>query len=115
MVMQVIVLVAQNAADAVDLGVATSTVVLARQLGATVGAAAVGAAIHVRLQGAPQPDAADFPPAYAEAVAPVLGCGGAVLVIAFVLALLLPARTLRRTTHDESEGAEAPVAERRRT
>lgn len=115
LVMQVIVLVAQNAADAADLGAATSTVVLARQLGATIGAAAAGAAIHVRLQAAPPPGAAGFSAAYAEAVAPVLGIGGAVLAIAFVLALLLPVRTLRRTSHDEGEGAQVPLGERRHT
>ncbi|MFD4421999.1 MFS transporter [Agromyces sp. NPDC058484] len=88
LVMQVMVLVAQNSVSYGDLGTATSTVTFLRQIGASAGVAAVGALINQRVA-----DLHDTGQAAAFAfvlMAPLLG-------VAFVLALAIPARPLRTT------------------
>lgn len=101
MVMQVMVLAAQNAAAHADLGAATSAVTFLRQIGASAGVAAVGALITLRLPGAASPSA--LPPgaraAFAEAVPPVFALMAPLVAVAFFLALALPARPLRTTAH----------------
>jgi EmrB/QacA subfamily drug resistance transporter len=96
LVMQVMLLAAQNAVAHANLGVATSTVVFLRQVGATVGVSVTGALINLRTTGVP-------PDEYAQAVAPVFGFGAIVLALAFVLTLVLPTRTLRTTAHRDEE------------
>ena len=90
LVMQVMVLAAQNAVDYRDLGTATSAVTFFRQIGASAGMAAVGALISDRVA-----DRATF----AEAVPPVFGLMAPLLAIACALAIALPARPLRTTAH----------------
>ncbi|GAA2814260.1 MDR family MFS transporter [Saccharopolyspora taberi] len=89
LVMQVMVLVAQNAVGHGDLGTATSAVTFFRQIGASGGVAAVGALVGDRLAG---------PAALAE-VPPVFGMLAPLLVVALALALTLPDRPLRTTAH----------------
>ncbi|MDN5915426.1 MAG: MFS transporter [Pseudonocardia sp.] len=121
--MQVMMLVAQNGVDHRDLGAATSTVTFLRQIGASVGVAVVGALITARfterlpdglaglLPGstdALSPDAlAALPPdlratvatAFGQAAPPVFGMVAPLLVVAFLLAVALPAQPLRDTAH----------------
>jgi hypothetical protein len=97
LVMQVMVLAAQNAAEYRDLGAATSAVAFLRQLGASAGVAVVGALITWRAGRAGSAEA------YAEAVPPVLGLLAPLLALACGLALALPARPLRTTAHVEEK------------
>ncbi|MGI5270094.1 MFS transporter [Nonomuraea sp. CA-218870] len=103
LVMQVMVLAAQNAVGHADLGAATSSVTFLRQIGASAGVALVGALITSRLAGG-LPGAGDrldagARAAFAEAVPPVLAAMSPLLGVAFLLALALPARPLRTTAH----------------
>lgn len=123
LVMQVMVLVAQNGAEHRDLGAATSAVTFLRQIGASTGVAAVGALITSRFAAALPPDTdlrvataldpdqlAHLPAAVREAfgaaVPPVFGFVAPLLGLALVLAIALPARPLRETAHvgNPSEG-----------
>lgn len=103
LVMQVMVLAAQNAVAYADLGTATSSVTFLRQIGASAGVALVGALITWRFAGgmpgagAPLDTAARA--AFAEAVPPVFAAMSPLLGVAFLLALALPARPLRTTAH----------------
>ncbi|MEQ7126053.1 MFS transporter [Actinopolymorpha sp. B11F2] len=124
LVMQVMVLVAQNSVSYPDLGAATSAVTFLRQIGASVGVAVVGALVTWRfterlpagltdrLGGGRieslSPDAlAQLPEgvrsavsaAFGTAAPPVFGAMAPLLVLAFVLALALPVRPLRTTAH----------------
>ncbi|MEV0591107.1 MFS transporter [Nonomuraea cavernae] len=106
LVMQVMVLAAQNAVEYADLGTATSSVTFMRQIGASAGVALAGALITWRFAGdIPVAGPADLPDgvraAFAEAVPPVLGGMAPLLAVAFVLALVLPARPLRTTAYVE--------------
>lgn len=94
LVMQVMVLAAQNAVAYADLGTATSSVTFLRQIGASVGVAVAGALITSRL-------AAGVPAAtaLAAAVPVVFAVMAPLLLIGFALALVLPARPLRTTAH----------------
>ncbi|HKN42744.1 MAG TPA: MFS transporter, partial [Propionibacteriaceae bacterium] len=88
LVMQVMVLAVQNAADYRDLGVATSSVTFLRQIGASLGVAAVGAVI---VGGGAAADAlATRMPLVIVFMAPLLG-------LAFLLTLALPVLPLRQT------------------
>ncbi|MFI7151172.1 MFS transporter [Nonomuraea sp. NPDC050022] len=104
LVMQVMVLAAQNAVDYADLGTATSAVTFMRQIGASAGVALVGALITWR-SGITATGAADLPgsvrDAFATAVPPVFAAMAPLLVVAFVLAFALPARPLRTTAYAE--------------
>lgn len=104
LVMQVMLLVVQNAAAHANLGVATSTVVFVRQVGATVGVAVTGALINLRTAGVP-------PDEYLAVVAPVFGYGAAVMLVAFALTILLPARPLRTSVSGMTDTAEAAGAD----
>jgi EmrB/QacA subfamily drug resistance transporter len=116
MVMQVMVLVAQNGAEHRDLGAATAAVTFLRQIGASVGVAAIGALITSRFAAALPPGIdprvatgldpdhlAHLPTAVREAfgtaVPPVFGFVAPLLALAFVLAIALPAHPLRETAH----------------
>jgi EmrB/QacA subfamily drug resistance transporter len=124
MVMQVMVLVAQNGAEHRDLGAATSAVAFLRQIGASTGVAALGALITSRFAAALPPGAdpdiattldpqqlAQLPAGVREAfgatVAPVFGYAAPLLVLALVLAVALPALPLRDTAHVPSDGRNA--------
>jgi MFS family permease len=121
--MQVLMLVAQNAAPHADLGAATSAVTFLRQIGASVGVAAIGAVITSRFAARLPAEVAERPPgggaatsaadlaalppgvradvaaAFGAAVPPVFGFVAPLLAVAFLLALALPARPLRDTAH----------------
>jgi EmrB/QacA subfamily drug resistance transporter len=96
LVMQVMVLAAQNAVVYDDLGTATSTVTFLRQIGASAGVAVAGAVITARLSH--QVSAAV---AFSQAVPAVFGLMAPLLVMAFVLAIALPNRPLRTTSYVE--------------
>lgn len=104
LVMQVMVLAAQNAVRYADLGAATSSVTFLRQIGASAGVALVGALITMR-SGISGSTPAALPPgvreAFAQAVPPVFAAMAPLLVVAFVLALIMPARPLRTTAYVE--------------
>jgi MFS family permease len=114
LVMQVVMLVAQNAADPDDLGVVTASVLFLRQVGATVGVALVGALINsifVDLAPPQVPEVASITPegiaalptevrelveaAFAAAVPQAILIVAPLLVVSVALALLLPALPLR--------------------
>ncbi|UBU15753.1 MFS transporter [Nonomuraea gerenzanensis] len=104
LVMQVMVLAAQNAVEYADLGTATSSVTFVRQVGASAGVALVGALITLT-SGISSTSPANLPEAvrgqFAAAVPPVFAAMAPLLVVAFLLALALPARPLRTTAHVE--------------
>ncbi|MBT2597140.1 MDR family MFS transporter [Arthrobacter sp. ISL-72] len=126
LVMQVMVLVVQNAVDRRDLGAATSTVTFLRQVGSSVGVAVLGTLITVRFAAAvpapvaaglgdrirsltpkaleqlPPPDRAAVAEAFGHALPPVFGYAALVLAVAFVLTLFLPERELRTTAHADT-------------
>jgi MFS family permease len=91
LVMQVMVLAAQNAANYRDLGVATASVTFLRQIGASLGVAAVGAVV-VGGNGAAADALAARMPLVLIFMAPLLG-------LAFLLTLALPALPLRQTAY----------------
>jgi EmrB/QacA subfamily drug resistance transporter len=121
MVMQVLVLVAQNAVDYADLGVATSGATLFRLIGGSIGTAVFGAIFSNRLIGElPGPAAAvaggqqerlspdqlqRLPPAahdayvhaFTVALSDVFIVAAGVGVVAFLLSLVLPQQPLRDT------------------
>ncbi|GAA1637065.1 hypothetical protein GCM10009733_037730 [Nonomuraea maheshkhaliensis] len=108
LVMQVMVLAAQNAVEYADLGTATSSVTFLRQIGASAGVALVGALITLRFPaGIPASVPSDLPEsvrvAFAEAVPPVFAAMAPLLAVAFLLALALPARPLRTTAYAEEK------------
>lgn len=125
MVMQNLVLAAQNDVPAGDLGVATATVNFARSLGGSVGTAIFGAVmaagLAARLHGA-LPGGVDIDPAqlqgspatilalepavrdavvtaFSGAVSTVFLFAAPLALVAFVLMVLLPDRSLRETAH----------------
>jgi predicted MFS family arabinose efflux permease len=132
LIMQVMVLVAQNSASYADLGAATSAVNLARQVGSSVGVALIGALfihrLHVRLARDLPPGAAShagtaitsltpqalsrlpeafqlaIKTAFAEALPPIYVYLVPLVAAAFVLALILPERTLRTRAFTPLEG-----------
>lgn len=123
LVMQVMVLAAQNAVPYRDLGAATSAVTFLRQIGASAGVALTGALVTARFHelapGAALPEPGPAVPgpadpaaqaqvaeAFGAAVPPVLAAMVPVLGLAFALALALPVRPLRTKAHIESEGAD---------
>jgi predicted MFS family arabinose efflux permease len=109
LVMQVMVLAAQNSVDYADLGTATSAVTFLRQIGASAGVAVVGALITWRsaeAAGSRLPADATgtpLPAAFAEAALPVFAAMAPLLGVAFLLALALPARPLRTTAYAEEK------------
>ncbi|MFI7634303.1 MDR family MFS transporter [Nonomuraea sp. NPDC049400] len=104
LVMQTMVLAAQNAVEYADLGAATSSVTFLRQIGASAGVALVGALITLRSGiSATQPSAVpeSVRQDFAAAVPPVFAAMAPLLAVAFFLALALPARPLRTTAYAE--------------
>jgi EmrB/QacA subfamily drug resistance transporter len=118
LVMQVVMLAAQNAVDRADLGAATSSVLFLRQVGASVGVAVVGSLITRSFDarvpegvGAPRelsPEAIAALPeptrglvesAFGSAVPPALLAMAPLLGLAFLLTLAFPALPLRTTAH----------------
>ena len=99
LVMQVMVLAAQNAADYADLGVATSSVTFLRQIGASMGVATIGAA----LLGGP----ANASDTLATRMPVIIGSMAPLLGLAFILVLALPVLPLRETAY-VTEAAEEP-------
>jgi EmrB/QacA subfamily drug resistance transporter len=123
MVMQNLILVAQNDVPAADLGVATATVNFTRSLGGSIGTAVFGAIMAAgltarlagvtatgldldpaALQGSPQTILALEPQvrevvvdAFAGAVSTVFLAGVPLALLAFVIMLLIPERPLRET------------------
>jgi EmrB/QacA subfamily drug resistance transporter len=96
LIMQVMVLVAQNSVDYGDLGTATSSVAFLRQIGASVGVAVAGALISTMLT-----DQIPAAVALSQAMPIVFGLMSPLLAVAFGLAVLLPARPLRTTAYVE--------------
>jgi EmrB/QacA subfamily drug resistance transporter len=94
LVMQVMVMAAQNAVDYGDLGTATSSVTFLRQIGASTGVAVAGAVITAQL-GKQIPAEV----AFSHAMPLVFALMTPLLVVAFGLAVALPARPLRTTAH----------------
>jgi EmrB/QacA subfamily drug resistance transporter len=139
LIMQVMVLVVQNTAAPRDLGAATSTVNLSRQIGSSVGVALIGALFIHRLTNrltvllpgfahagsrvasiTPQ-DLAHLPPpirqvielAFAQALPPIYAYLIPLAGAAFVLALILPEVPLRTRAHATGpvpEQSQAPQA-----
>jgi EmrB/QacA subfamily drug resistance transporter len=126
MVLQVIVLAAQNAAPYRLLGVATSGSALVRQVGGSIGVAAFGAIfsnelthqLAQRLPGSPVPTGANpavvsqLPPAihspyiesFAAALHPVFLAASAISLTAFALSWLLRDVPLRQTASATTDG-----------
>ncbi|NJP89942.1 MFS transporter [Nonomuraea sp. FMUSA5-5] len=104
LVMQVMVLATQNAVEYADLGTATSSVTFLRQIGASAGVALVGALITLR-SGISSTSPARLPEsvrdAFAAAAPPIFAAMAPLLLVAFLLALALPARPLRTTAYIE--------------
>ncbi|HEY6682308.1 MAG TPA: MFS transporter [Propionibacteriaceae bacterium] len=96
LIMQVMVLVAQNSVAYGDLGTATSSVAFLRQIGASAGVAVAGALITTRLA-----DQVPAGVALSQVMPIVFGLMSPLLALAFVLAVLLPARPLRTTAYVE--------------
>ena len=103
LVLQVMVLAAQNAVAHADLGAATSAVTFLRQIGASVGVAVVGALLTMRFPGGLPTTATDLAEStrdtFATVVPPTFGVMVPVLLVALVLAVVMPVRTLRTTSH----------------
>jgi MFS family permease len=93
--MQPSLLAVQNAADTADLGTATSTGLLFRMLGSTLGVPILGGVINSRLGDGPR-----NPSTYAGALAPVFMVALVVAVIALVIAIRTPERALKEHLSD---------------
>jgi EmrB/QacA subfamily drug resistance transporter len=96
LIMQVMVLVVQNAVAYGDLGTATSSVTFLRQIGASAGVAVAGALISTILT-----DQVPAAVALSQAMPIIFGLMSPLLALAFGLAILLPARPLRTTAYVE--------------
>ena len=111
MVMQVLVLATQNAVSYEQLGVATSGATLFRSIGGSLGTAVLGAIFSAKLSdglAAQEPRAT----AFTDALQLVFTVGAFVVLVAFVLAWLIPERPLRQTVETSvgvGESFGAPV------
>jgi hypothetical protein len=138
LVMQVLVLVVQNAAPVRDVGVATSTATFFRSMGGSLGVALFGAIFAARLghelASVPGRAAAhlsggvnispvqvhslpagvrhDFLLAFVNALQPVFLVGAALTAATFLLALLLKEVPLRTTMHDAAQPAASEAVAR---
>jgi EmrB/QacA subfamily drug resistance transporter len=99
--MQPSLLAVQNAAGASDLGTATSTALLFRMLGSTVGVPIGGGLINGRLGNGPR-----NPTTFAHALHPVFLAAVFVAVLALAFAVRVPERALREriSEHLDAEG-----------
>jgi EmrB/QacA subfamily drug resistance transporter len=125
MIMQVMVVAAQNAVDYRDLGAATSGTILFRFIGGSLGTAVIGGIFSNRLEGElatrgiyslvevgnPEAIAAMAEPMrtfYAEAFAAALGAafliGAIVMLVGFAVAWRLPELPLRQTIAAAADG-----------
>ena len=95
MVMQVLVIVAQNAVEYRDLGVATSGVTLFRLMGGWLGTAVMGALFATRVEA----NRARFSQAVAftDALSTIFLIATAIVLVGFVLSILMPEHPLRHT------------------
>lgn len=129
LVMQVMILVVQNAVEQRNLGSATAVVIFLRQMGSTLGVSLLGSLIATRfaanvpaglagrlgddlnsltpraMDGLPAADRAAVGAAFGSALPPVFRYAAALLAVAFVLALFLPYRELRTTAYADAAGA----------
>jgi EmrB/QacA subfamily drug resistance transporter len=103
-VMQPSLLAAQNAAPAHDLGTATSTALLIRTMGSTVGIPVFGGILNAGLDGKTR-DAA----AFADALPRVFLAAVPIAAVSILVALRLPDRPLRERPHLD-EAAEVDAA-----
>jgi EmrB/QacA subfamily drug resistance transporter len=99
--MQPSLLAVQNAAASSDLGTATSTGLLFRMLGSTVGVPVFGGLINGRLGDGPR-----NPTTFAHALTPVFVAASFVAVVALIFAVRTPERALRDriSEHHDVEG-----------
>jgi EmrB/QacA subfamily drug resistance transporter len=97
-VMQTSLLALQNGAETRDLGVATSSALLSRMLGSTLGVAVCSAALQSRL-----PSGSLVPADYASALPAVYYAALPVAMLMLVLAIRLPQLRLRENTHFDFE------------
>ncbi len=127
MVMQILVLAAQNEAPVADLGVVTSTVTFFRSVGGSVGVALFGAVFSARvthllggtaptgmtpeqIAGLPAAEQAQVAAAFAEAITLVFRAAVPLLLIGFALTWLLrdvALRTAPAVAHAEGDPATA--------
>jgi MFS family permease len=101
MVMQVLVIVVQNAVQYRDLGAATSGVTFFRSIGSSFGVAIFGAIFSNDLAANAHLDRVH---AYAAALQPVFLAAGCIGAVAFFLAWLIPEVPLRETTRVPDTG-----------
>ncbi len=99
--MQPSLLAVQNAAASSDLGTATSTALLFRMLGSTIGVPIFGGLINGRLGDGPR-----NPTTFAHALTPVFMAAIFVAVLALAFAASVPERALREriSEHLDTEG-----------
>lgn len=97
--MQLTTVVVQDSAPADLVGTATAAVSLARELGVTMGAAGIGAALASRIAAPTTPDS------YLAALTPVFWSLVAVFVAGMIVALLLPERGLGHGTPSVRQGS----------
>lgn len=103
--MQPSLLAVQNAAPSSDLGTATSTGLLFRMLGSTIGVPIFGGVINGRLGDGPR-----NPTTFAHALTPVFTAAIFVAVLALAFAVTVPERALRESI-SEHLGTEGVLAE----
>ncbi len=112
MVMQVLVIVVQNAVQYRDLGAATSGVTFFRSIGSSFGVAIFGAIfsndLAANMRSVPTGTSAAehlaYVHAYAAALQPVFFAAGCIGAIAFALSWLIPELPLRQTTRVPDTG-----------
>jgi EmrB/QacA subfamily drug resistance transporter len=95
--MQPSLLAIQNAAGSAHLGSATSTGLLFRMLGSTIGVPIFGGLINSRLGEGPR-----TPAVYADALSPVFLAATVVAVVAVLIAVRTPERELRERISDHA-------------
>lgn len=95
--MQPSLLAVQNAAEPSDLGTATSTGLLFRMIGSTVGVPIFGGLINSRLGVGPHD-----PSAFANALSPVFLTAVGVAVVALIIAIRTPERALKESISEHA-------------
>jgi EmrB/QacA subfamily drug resistance transporter len=104
MVMQVLIIVVQNAVPYQSLGAATSGVTFFRSIGSAFGVAVFGSIFSSHLISVSPNAGAAYVDAYAAALAPVFFVAACVGVVAFALAWWIPEAPLRETTRATNPG-----------
>jgi EmrB/QacA subfamily drug resistance transporter len=95
MVMQVLVLAAQNAVEYQDLGVATAGVTLFRSIGGSLGTAVLGALFAGRVAGVAPARHAAYAEAISRGIGFIFAVAASVAVVGFLLSWLLEEKPLR--------------------